>query len=820
MAMDLSTVPIHQRLDALLNRLDENEDDFDYQEFVDRRSKFIHSDDEQQPNIEDEAGNALDDCLEYVAEDAANNSEDDITRAVNSDGRNSPKTTGTSEVQRAMEPRTPKEQWSRPSQTADSTQARKPVRRDRQIQLEVERTARLNQEQERAHAEDITAHTVKTRTVDSFLADLSDNEEIKENTQKADERRFQELVSSPPQMQGLRSFISQPVPPPHLQGRDEGDSDSELEVIPETKTNRLSKPVKTLLKFSGGGGGTSSDRKLAMEKSKLLNLQLQQITDRKKARIQDLKAQGVDVEEVSEELNAKRRQNVMSAEALYEQERMRNEALRKEEYDGSDYSDSEDQPVERSRKMFSDSEDDDSECLEFTKTERDLAPQDDTEDENDAGYPARIGRTGTQYVPPLDKKDLAKILGISSDEESEDSMEPAQSDTQVAHTTGITSHEDSQESWNIVQPENDIGTPVHPDLSGLKNKDLTLSQHLAEVRHRYQDAQAEQRRKDQQARRKRLEKSNFLEDQAEESDDEENGGLGRFNSEGDDEPINSDEDLDVDLQGLVDHGDVKLKEAELRRRYLEDEKLRDQRMVNRLVEGVHGGFRRRIQGENGRFLDNDDEYEDDAAEEQMQQYLKSIEARRKTKLAANTAGAEKLSSSTKGAAFLTSVSEDLISRPGRNQDSSVQESLVFLRSVAKDNEPPVQHDVEPPVMDFQEPDELHELPELPAFRQATEQDSELPKVALSVRRSSTLRSTRPPNRTERGSTYASRISASDLNGARTVEIYHSLGKRAEPKKSKKRFVAPTPTVSRAKQPRRSVPAAVNANKTLFKRSWS
>lgn len=694
--MDLSTVPVHQRLDALLSKLDEATDDFDYQDFVTRRS---HQKENGNYNHDDNYNEIADET-----EDEDENAKEDSELEVGDADENDRVDEGRPEIpdkERVVE-------------------GRAAERRDKQIEVEVERAARFRQER-RAHAEDISAHTVKTRSVDSFLASLDQAEE----------------------------------------------SDSDLEVVP----NKLSKSVK-IPKLSVN----ASDRKLAIERQKLQTLQLQQISSRKKAILQNLRAHGLDVDEVSKQLNAKRQHNAMSAEELFELERTRNEALKKEEYNGSD--DSEPESVVRSRKIFSDSDDD-----ELSQSENDGG-----ETDNESEPESRIGRTGTQYIPPLNKQALAQALSVSSDEE-----EYALSNVDLSEG----------ENWNILEGESAFGTTVVPDLAGLKNKDLTMSQHLAEVRKRYLDAQAKQRRKEQQTRRKMLEKSNFLEDQAEESDDEENGRLPRSGWD-DDEAIYSDEDLDVDLQGLVNHGDVKTNKTELRRRFLEDEKLRDQKLVNKLVEGVHGGFRRRTHGENGRFLSDDDGFEDDTAEEHMQQYLKMIEARRKNKLVANDTGAGKLASSTKAAAFFTSISENLISRPMLHRKSSVQESLMFLRSVEKNYEP--KH-------------EPRLLVEEDAFHQNTAKDMELPKVCLAVRRSSTLRSMHTSNRAKRGSTYASHISATDLGRVKTVEILKSLKRRTEPKRVIERFVAPTPA-PQPKRPRRLVSTASKASKSLFKRSWS
>ena len=705
--MDVSQLPIHERLDALINRLDSDSDteNAEYQQFVGRQ-----------------AANGVE--LDAEPADAFPKSDAFSDAFSEPEEAESPKSPAKSPARSSPADSPSRSPLGSPTGSPTGSPIKSPTdiirsvyeeagveapgRRltEKQVEREREEAARNDLRLERELAPEVGARVVKTFPVSDFLAELDASESEHEPEPEP------VPVSSPP-APPLTQFV----------GSADGDglrADDELEIVPETKTGKMSRPVRDMLKFAGAG--SASDKKLASERGKLRALEREQNRARQHKHKQLLQAQGLDPDAINEEITAQQRQKAGGAEAWLANERENAEKLRDAEMSESDEDDA---PVVR-RKILND-EDSDT----------------DSDSDREVVRAGKFDNEGTQYVPAVSSTALADIMGLDEDtapDTATDTVPDTVPDT-VRDTVPDTVPDDEEE-LEIVRKDTVPRETITPDLSGL-NK-LPAEKRLEMVRQRYLEAKAEKRRKE-------LKQTQFVEDQAEESEDE-------------NEPHSGDEeeeDVDRDLEELVERGKVDVRASELKRRFLEEEKIRDQKLLNKFVDGVHGGFRRRQQGGRGdQFLVDDDlEFSDDETNHRL-----LIESRRKSSLLKSNEQVAQLAANQGAAAFFTSISEDLVSRP-QGKRASIQESLDFLHSFDAERKETV--------ADFDY--------EGPSYTSR--------KVSVS-RPKSILERSQQIVKSGRGGTYASRIASADA-APRRVEITATLGRPKQASRPKLPRVAAT-----------------------------
>ncbi|KAK9326172.1 MRC1-like domain-containing protein [Lipomyces orientalis] len=159
------------------------------------------------------------------------------------------------------------------------------------------------------------------------------------------------------------------------------------------------------------------------------------------------------------------------------------------------------------------------------------------------------------------------------------------------------------------------GLSANPTRSKAHYSSPELNRHLTGVNEVVESAQPvtsfskllkEQRRQDKL--QKRLKKSRAMkqmfDEHAEESDDEWKGLGGASDSDGDSADDEHDSDLDAMVNDNVDENADRARVAAL---FAADELDRDEKLVNEMIKGVHGGFRKRHQGGLYDLSDSDDE---------------------------------------------------------------------------------------------------------------------------------------------------------------------------------------------------------------------
>lgn len=696
---------------------------------------------------------------------------------------------------------------------------------------------------------DVGSHTVKSATIKSFLEDFSNSSESEpeletQSSEAPANDAHVNILSSPPRMQGLKSFMNTSIP---------GDSDSDLEIIPETRKNRMNKPVKEMLRLQGTTK-TSADRQLAQMRQRLAKLEAAQINARRNQRREELQQSGVDLEFLEQQMKDSRAK-MGGAEAWIEQERANAAKFAEEEADdegeeGNAHNDAVENDAAEAdlddiarwklmrRKMLSDSEDEDEDEDEDdvkevgNKNQKESRSDTPAEAQSSFGEnqtvrtaadsaqvaPELAGRTGTQYVepvsqsmmaqilgdtgtqyaPPVSQSKMADILGISEDEETpEDSREPTPTgedlDENLEETPedGSVGEETPQDT--VANEEDDTAFDV-PDVSDIQG---TLSQRLVEVRKRYLANKSKQRQNTEMQKRAQQ----LLEVEADESD-EEGGILANNNDEEGEEGV----DNDADLEEILDRGKVKQNEAEIKRRFAEQEKLKDDKLLHKLVQGVNGqGFHRNvIQGvQNGNMAFLDSETMNDNGEDTVSIALREAAQRRRQHMLQTNSKAAKLAGNNKATAFFSSISEDLVARPGARPVCSLEESLQFLRNVDCNPQEPV--------------DPLHDL------RQESRQNAAAAgpmstvndRVRVTVRKTSSNHLTRQKQNSD-NKTYAAKIASADF-GNKNAEILQSLGAPKMTKKPKNKFVAPLQQQSHSKK--RRINNTTPARAVFGNRNW-
>lgn len=637
---------------------------------------------------------------------------------------------------------------------------------------ETEYAARQELELERSVRDEVGIHTVKSKTVDSFLESLGDSDREEKEPQL-----HAELASSPPRVPGLVSFVGAPI----------DLSDDELEIVPETKSNKMSRAVKAMLEFSGGSGVSTADLRLTNARERLHELGLKQAAARRAERLRELEESNVDVDRLRAELQQTRSRTRLDAEranAASVQLRERGstvdsndendvgDAQLRDLSESSEPSDSETDSGElRRRRLMSDGASDsdsaDVEPNQATLTSTVPASAEQAPDADwaptvvDDNVGTRSGTTiresvqsntfnQTQYVAPAD--DIAELLGISEMESS------------------ATEGQDEEEEEPLIlndRAQDDQNPTV--DVSSLP-LELPPSQQLSELRRRYEHAQAEQRR----AEDARLRARAFVESEAEESDD---GAPAQSDDEASDEG-----EGEGDLADLVDNAAAKGEHWDVRQKFVQDELRREEQALRVVARGVNG------QSRGGRFLDEDDTEAHDAS-------IDSFIAGKRLALGAGT--------TEKSSAFFASVTESLVVRqrlPARG--SSVEEGLQFLQMLAESHQRGLDADLRS--------DDLPEIEHVPLQRPESR-----PLLRTIPRQPALRTNTIADSRSSSGkSTYASRLCAAEAS-TKTVEILHTL-RRTTLKRPDQTPI----TNHRPKRSNTSPQASRLGNNSLFKRNWN
>lgn len=842
-----------QRLDALLERIDNiPQSDFGTQD-------YLNFEEQSQPN-------AADDRIPSDLGDLGDLSDlDDATQAENTQpNEHSTQQTSTEPGQFANDEPIDAHKDDEQDNTAPESPKSSPSSLDgvKNHQDVISRPARtrnsksraselMNQSEDqrlRRQVGDVGSHTVKSATIKSFLEELSNSSdsepelETQSSEPPANDAHIN-ILSSPPRMQGLKSFMNTSIP---------GDSDSELEIIPETRKNRMNKPVKEMLRLQGATK-TPADRQLAQMRQKLAKLEAAQINDRRNQRREELQQSGVDLAFLERQMQDSRAK-MGGAEAWIEQERANAAKFAEEEADdegeegNAEYDAVEHDAAEAEmddvakwklmrRKMLSDSEDEDEDEYENNDKDKDSSASRlnvfaDAEAQSSFGdnqtmrtaadsaqapaVPAGrtgtqyvepvsqsmmaqiLGDTGTQYAPPVSQSKMADILGISEDDETpEDSREQTPIENDLEETPADREDDEGEETPQdaSLNQEADI-TFEPPDVSDIQG---TLSQRLVEVRKRYLANKSKQRQNMEMQKRAQQ----LFEVEADESDEE--GGI--LTNNNNDEEGEEDVDNDAELEELLDRGNVKQNEAEIKRRFAEQEKQKDEKLLHKLVQGVNGqGFHRSaIQGvQNGRMAFLDSETMNDNGEDAVSIALREAALRRRQHMLQTNSKAAKLAGNTKANAFFSSISEDLVTRPGARPVCSLEESLQFLRNVDCNPQEPVD-----PLRDLRQESRQDAVAAAPA---GTISD----RVRVTVRKTSSNHLARKRQNTD-NKTYAAKIASADF-GNKTSEILQSLG---APKMSKKpknsKFVAPIQQQSHSKK--RRINNTTPARAVFGNRNW-
>lgn len=667
---------------------------------------------------------------------------------------------------------------------ASQVSAKKPTKK---AMLEM---AQANQRYERQMDLEIGTKTKGTATVDSFLALLDDTGDERPlnttsspptspGTPKRSGKTHNVLLSSPPTAQRLASFVRQSVD--HTANNDNSD----LEIVPETTKQRTSKPLRQMLSFSRVTA-TDPTTKLPV-KPLLATLQDQlrkQTISTRAAKIKELQERGVEIR--SSEETAKQNEEV---ETLLEREqRIANELRLLEKGDAEAAFDDSDVEIGE----VADSDHEDEEDLHFSGSDensdgessvedteetgaRRLAILSDSEDEDedeDARSPRAPGLTAKPLLAApicLGRRAEPEATQVIA-EPNADVLKRMKQQAELIQAAQNASASESEASLSDLSDEDEDMAPQaqpnqrgEPNLDDLKGTTMSNSQEMSELRRRYERAHANDLTMP------------FVEDEAQESDDEWAGLGGR-----------SDDDIDgSDIEGLVDDSKVKLGEKELRQLHLEKEKERDLELVNQLVDDVHGGFRKKRAGR-GLLEGFSDEESDDGETFRLRRDAR--EKRKRAKMLEESSAVAKLAANQRTRAFVETMAEDISLRPQRQAPlaklnaASVQETLQFLRA---DNEPTTD-----------------DLPDLSAVQA-------LPRTSISVRSGRRLSSAL---RTE--TTWAARIAGSET-GIKSVEIVRSLHAAAQPKPRR----GPT-LVAPSVPARKPIVTASKAADRLFQRNWS
>lgn len=808
-------LPLGSRLDDLLRRIDDAEDEpeevFDYSAFIHQRRmdtdelEEVNSPEvpalteaapEQAPEVAEQVPEAAEDVVE-AAEDMVEEVVEEAVEEVSEEAEQTPehspsqpnekeaRATPMAQLEPSPALEGPTDDMLRremykeglappsPERIASSQSARKPTKK---ALLEI---AQANQRYERQMDLEIGTKTKGSATVDSFLAMLDDASDETHHatsspptspiTSNNHEKGHNVLLSSPPTAQRLASFVRKSI------DHTVYDDDSDLEVIPESTKERTSRPLRQMLSFSRQGASDSLLQRPAQILMAKLQDQLREQTISKRARqIKELQERGIEIR--TEQETAKENEEV---ETLLEREQRAADELRKLEkgdaeraFDDSDVADSDIAESENEEDLvFSGSDFESASELEEEESVRRVAVLSDSEDETEeppakkAVTPplAAIGRKAvaesTQIIeePNLDVlqrfKEQAEIIAAA-----ESSQEISTQSSEMGELSELEDLEDLEEKEPRHEFEN-VPEPNEPDFSDLKDTTLSTSQEMRELRRRYEKAHVNDLI------------APFIEDAAEESEDEWAGLGGRSDEEPD----------EGEVEGLLDDTTVELKEKQLQQLHLEKEKERDLELVNRLVDDVHGGWRRKRVGRG--LLDG---FSDDESDEETTTARRNArEKRKRAKLLEDSSAVAKLAANQRTRAFIETIAEDISMRPQRQVQAkpdlaSVQETLQFLRA------------------DDETPDDLPEVGV-----------KALPRATITV-----LSARRHSSAAQSATTRAARISAGET-GIKSVEIVKSLHAAAQPRPRRvPKLVAPKEAA------RKPIITASKAADRLFQRNWN
>ncbi|PRT54497.1 hypothetical protein B9G98_02117 [Wickerhamiella sorbophila] len=807
-------LPLGSRLDDLLRKIDDAEDEpedvFDYSSFI--RQRRMHSDDaleesearvevldpntlEKTETLADNVSEAVEEAVEVIGGSGMENVVPEVATTPETTSEPSEPNDPVEPDSDAVSPMAQlkpspvldgptddalrREMYAEglappsPERTISSQSARKPTKKA------LQEIAQANQRYERQMDLEIGTKTKGSATVDSFLAMLDDASDETHNTAsspptspitpKPNEKGHKVLLSSPPTAQRLASFVRKSIDRVMYQDA------SDLEVIPESTKQKTSKPLRQMLSFSRHGTTDSLLQKPAQNLMARLQDQLRKQTISKRAqKIKELQDRGIEIR--TEQETAKDNEEV---ETLLEREQRAADELRQLEkgeadrvFDDSDVAESDiaESDIEGDDLVFSGSEDE----LEDNEDEsggsvRRVAVLSDSEDETEeseatskapTAHLAAIGRKAvTESTQVIEEPNLDVLQRIK---EQAEAIAAAQSSQEVSTQSSEMGELSELDEFEQEEPHREFGNtvqPKEPDFSDLKNTNLSASQEMRELRRRYERAHVNDLI------------TPFVEDEAQESDDEWAGLGGR-----------SDEEPDVgDVEGLVDDTTVEVKDDQVQQLHLEKEKERDLELVNRLVDDVHGGWRRKRAGRGllEGFSDDESDEETSAARRDAR------EKRKRAKLLEDSSAVAKLAANQRTRAFIETIAEDISMRPQRQAAvkpnlASVQETLQFLRA------------------DDETPDDLPEVGV-----------KALPRATITV-----LSARRHSSAAQSDTTRAARISAVET-GVRSVEIVKSLHAAAQPKPRRvPKLVAPQEPA------RKPVITASKAANRLFQRNWS
>lgn len=922
--VDLNDLPLGQRFDELLKHLEDNSDDSgdDFSQFLGKRklNETLNSDDDEEIEKQDEH-NKLDKS-EANGDDSAHENDDENNHNNNNNQSNdenagndcppSPTSESSSNwlanfnTNSTLFSKTTKEDLSSEDESCEdmnydeneeilaSVYKKTGLTRPDKSSLKKEQNskklmtskkkqeeaARTDLEIERNMKGEIGTHNAKTNKIAEFLNELADSSDLEtpalsgsdvedaQHDSDVDEESTPEIAAA---RLGLKDNLEPQVKikVPHLASFVANfDSDDDLEIVPETKTNKMSKAIKDMLEFSGGRGRSAADQTINAERNNLYKLELKQAATRKAEKLKALEDQDIDVDTMRQSIKdihkkQNKQGNVLSrldrereiADEIWRMENQGNDddanndsdGLSEYESDGAaDEADhdeaSQNTRMERKTRIIPD--DISSEVPEgfnsyadnFTEATELIQPtiinaekastvtdlevnktlSQDTENQFIRVGQAHHDVTTTQYVQPASQSAVADLLGLSEPETLEDEEDEDEDDDEDELKIQDETHGDGLLSDMSLYklPEN---TSISQNMTELKKLHLKRQ---AEIEQRAHQNSTKTNPASSEPLREKQSIHKFLEDEAEESEEDNprHGRLSDNDSDGEDDAEN-----DQDLEELVDNQNQKLNENDwsIRAKHLQDELLNEEQMLNRVVSDVKGNFRNRGSRTLGeQFLEDEEDSND------HDKALRALITKNKRRHE-SVVKATKLNSTRRTSAFFASVTEGLVSstapRSTSRSSSSVQEGLQFLKAIAEKEQKGFDADLRSDDL----PDTNGFVPELDRIqvrkhstvssRQRGSQSSNGSSRSNSL---ANLDAQKTGTITEnywgkRVSTYASRICSVEST-KNSVEIINSL--RSKSSMMKRSTLEPM-AAGRVKA-RKILPDANHLqNRQLFKRNW-
>lgn len=390
----------------------------------------------------------------------------------------------------------------------------------------------------------------------------------------------------------------------------------------------------------------------------------------------------------------------------------------------------------------------------------------DSDDKNRVSY----SNERTQIAAGLDAAAVMKMMGVTGPDPTPVFILPSNPQLSI----------DEKSSYDINAQLEQLAPEVS-DLSDINTKFMTPSQEMSAVRAQFLAARNKQAASAGQ----------FIEDQAEESDDGW-AGLGGASS-------NDEDDDAVSVPDLVDDARIVVDSAKLRELHAAKERERDRALAERLAADIHGGWRRRQHGNRG--LAWSESEEDDAP--LMEEAAAKATARRKAdrnraRLLASGPVAQ-LAADEHTRCFAESIANGIsVKRSSAVVSGSKEDELEFLNSLCEKTRQAA-NIFDATTAEFESQDVVETNEKL---------DSQFTRGALR------MTSNRRRKKTSKNSSLWTPIPASDAN---IVEIVQSLA--AKPQRVRPRPPKQQPRTIDKQLPR-FVPMMPRTRDGLFCRNWN